>query len=95
MIAAHQILKRPMMTEKNTFMMEKDIYVFEVDRKANKKEIQQAVETCFRVKVAAVRTAVGRGKRRRNKYGYSKVKYIKKAFVKLAKGEKITLFEGA
>lgn len=92
---AYDVLKRPMMTEKNTYHMEDNIYVFEVDRQANKLDIRAAVEKYFRVKVASVKTAVGRGKSRRTKFGMTSVKYYKKAFVKLAEGEKIALFEGA
>lgn len=83
------------MTEKNSLMAENNVYVFEVDKKATKPEIKKAVEKAFRVKVASVKTAVCRGRASRNKFGYGKVPYWKKAMVKLAPGEKISLFEGA
>ena len=92
---ATDVLKRPMMSEKNAFHSEENTYVFEVDRKATKLQIRDAVETCFRVKVETVRTAIGRGRSKRTRYGQTKVKYYKKAFVKLKAGEKIALFEGA
>lgn len=71
------------------------VYVFEVDRKATKLDIKNAVEGAFRVKVDAVNTSICRGRAHRNKFGLSKVKYWKKALVKLSPGEKIALFEGA
>lgn len=92
---AIQIIKRPMMSEKNAFQMESNTFVFEVDRAATKIMVRKAVEELFSVKVTDVRTAVGRGRSKKTKYGVSKPKYYKKAFVQLAEGEKIALFEGA
>jgi len=89
-----QVIKRPVVSEKNTTHLSNGVYVFEVDRKSNKDEIKRAIESFFRVKVSSVRTMVGRGKMKRTKQGVSRVKYYKKAMVKLAPGEKITLFEG-
>ncbi|MCB0363869.1 MAG: 50S ribosomal protein L23 [Bdellovibrionaceae bacterium] len=91
----YYVIKRPLITEKNSALNEAGIYVFEVDREANKNQIKDAVEKFFRVKVDSVRTAVCRGRARRNRLGQGRVQYWKKAMVKLAPGEKITLFEGA
>ena len=88
-------LKKPLITEKNSFMAEYGVYVFEVDKKATKTDVKKAVEKFFRVKVDSVRTSVCRGRSRKTRMGESKVKYWKKAMVKLAEGEKIKLFEGA
>jgi len=88
-------IKKPLVTEKNSMQAENGVYVFEVDRQADKKTIKAAIEKYFRVKVASVRTSICRGRARRTKLGESKVKYWKKAMVKLAPGEKIKLFEGA
>lgn len=90
------VIKKPIVTEKNSILSERDnVYVFEVDKKATKTEVKAAIEKFFRVKVQDVRTAVCRGKSRRTKLGASKVKYWKKAMVRLKPGEKISLFEGA
>ena len=88
-------IKRPIITEKNSQLAEQGVYVFEVDKKADKTEIRQAVEKFFRVKVLSVNTSICRGRATRTKLGVGKVAYWKKALVKLAPGEKITLFEGA
>lgn len=88
------IIKKPLITEKNTVHSERGVYVFEVDRKATKTDIRTAVEASFQVKVDSVNTSLCRGRARRNKFGLGKVPYWKKAYVKLKAGEKIALFEG-
>lgn len=89
------IIKKPIMTEKNAVYQAAGVYVFEVDLKADKKEIRSAVEKYFRVKVSSVNTVVCRGRGKANKFGMSAAPHWKKAFVKLAAGEKIRIFEGA
>ncbi len=91
----YHTIKKPLVTEKNSIMAENGVYVFEVDRKSTKVDVRNAVEKLFRVKVDCVRTSVCRGRSRKTKLGVSKVRYWKKAMVKLAAGEKIKLFEGA
>ena len=89
------VVKRPLISEKNSLMAEDHIYVFEVDRKATKTDVKAAVERFFQVKVNSVRTSICRNRGKRTKTGITKVKYWKKAMVKLQPGEKIALFEGA
>ncbi|GIP41495.1 50S ribosomal protein L23 [Paenibacillus sp. J31TS4] len=50
------IIKRPLITERSSEMMADKKYVFEVDLRANKTEIKQAVEQIFKVKVLQVNT---------------------------------------
>lgn len=88
------VIKAPLITEKNTYHNAAGVYVFEVDLSANKTEIRSAVEKNFGVKVDSVKTAVCRGHRKYTKFGLTKAPYWKKAFVKLKAGEKIALFEG-
>lgn len=89
------VIKRPLVTEKNSMLAEQGVYVFEVERAANKTDIKKAVEKYFRVKVKSVKTAVCRSDLKRTRTGYVKQDYWKKAMVRLAPGEKITIFEGA
>ncbi len=89
------IIRKPLVTEKNTIHSAANTYVFEVDAKADKPEIKKAVEKAFSVKVVAVRTMNCRDRQKRAGAKLSKVKYWKKALVKVAAGEKIALFEGA
>ncbi|NJL25201.1 MAG: 50S ribosomal protein L23 [Calothrix sp. SM1_5_4] len=91
----YYVIKRPLITEKNSILAEKGVYVFEVDKDASKDEIKKAVEKYFRVKVANVNTANCRGRSKRTRFGVSKPVAWKKALVRLNKGEKISLFEGA
>lgn len=91
----YYVIKRPLVTEKNSILAEKGVYVFEVDQAATKLDIKKAVEKYFRVKVANVNTANCRGRSKRTRFGASKPATWKKAMVRLKAGEKISLFEGA
>jgi large subunit ribosomal protein L23 len=88
------ILKAPLITEKNTIHNAAGIYVFEVDKSATKTDIKAAVENRFKVKVSSVRTMNSRGHRKYTKFGVTKAPHWKKALVTLKAGEKIALFEG-
>lgn len=90
-----QIVRSPLITEKNTTLSEAGVYVFEVALDASKPEIKKAVEAGFSVKVKNIRTAVCRNDMKYNKFGLSKVRKWKKAYIQLAAGQKISLFEGA
>jgi len=88
------VIKRPLVTEKNNLLAAKNIYVFEVNRQASKDAIKSHIERYFNVKVKSVRTLIGRNRARRTRSGIGRVKYFKKAFVRLKTGEKIGVFEG-
>lgn len=91
-----EIIRRPLITEKSTLLKDdKGIVAFEVDRRANKIEIKKAVEAQFKVKVAEVRVANMHGKVRRQGRFVGRQPDWKKAYVRLAPGEKpIEFFEG-
>jgi large subunit ribosomal protein L23 len=91
-----EVIRRPLLTEKSTVQRElANVYVFEVARGANRIEVQQAVEAQFKVKVAAVRIANMHGKWRRQGRYFGQRPDWKKAYVRLAAGEKpIEFFEG-
>lgn len=106
--AAHQIIKRPLLTEKGTKLREtggrlpgtvtedqvKPKVFFEVSPDSNKIEIKQAVEALFNVKVADVHTQIVRGKEKRMGRFTGRRSNWKKAIVTLHKGNKIDFFEG-
>lgn len=50
------IIKRPVITERSSELMANKKYTFEVDMRANKTEIKQAIEQIFKVKVTSVNT---------------------------------------
>ncbi len=86
----YDVIRRPLITEKgHTKREEERTLCFEVHPEANKIQIKQAVETVFRVKVTDVRTSNTAGKlRRRGRFsGYASD--WKKAYVRLAAGQKI------
>jgi len=92
------VIQRPIVTEKGTVLKEEmNRYIFRVDVNANKRQIKKAVETMFSVKVNDVRTAVYRGKRtvvmnRAGRFEGYKSSW-KKAYVTLAQGDSIDLFD--
>jgi len=90
----YEVLRRPIITEKTDVMAEAhNQYVFEVARRANKVQIEQAVQELFGVKVLNVRTAVVPGKPRRWGRHVSRTAAWKKAIVTLQQGDRIELFE--
>jgi len=90
-----QLIRRPLISEKSTKIKEATNTVcFEVDRRANKIEIRRAVEKLFGVKVAEVRVANRQGKWKRMGRFIGQRKDWKKAYVRLAPGEKLEFFEG-
>ena len=93
-IHPYGVLLRPLVTEKTTVLTGLDKYVFEVDARANKAQIREAVEIAFSVRVVDVNTMMMKGKPRR--FGRKVVNRPdwKKAVVTLAAGDKIELFEG-
>jgi large subunit ribosomal protein L23 len=91
-----EIIKSPLITEKGTLIGELGNQVlFRVGLDANKVEIQQAIESFFKVKVLKVRTVRVLGKRRRVGRVVGQRSAWKKAYVTLAEGQRIDFFEGA
>lgn len=91
----YDIIKKPLLSEKASAYGEYDTYVFEVNKKATKTDVKTAVEKAFDVKVSDVRTLVYRTRWLKKQARFGPPKYKKKAFVKLAAGQKISIFEGA
>jgi large subunit ribosomal protein L23 len=90
----YDVIKRPVISEKSTIMSDDhNQYVFEVDQRANKIQVKEAVELVFEVTVQKVRTMVQPAKRaRRGRAWYMRTKQWKKAIVTLAEGDEIDLF---
>ena len=86
------LIRRPIVTEKATILLEDNKYTFEVAQKATKPDIRAAVESLFDVKVVGVNTYNPPRKKRRmgRSVGYKPL--YKKAVVTLAPGDSITLF---
>ena len=91
----YSVLRRPLITEKSNLMKEEfNQIAFEVDRRANKIEIKEAVKKLFNVHVVKVRTFTMLGKRKRVGRSEGRTSSWKKAIVTLKEGERIDFFEG-
>jgi len=93
-IHPYAVLLRPIITEKSTVLTGSDKYVFEVDIRANKNQIKEAVQIAFNVRVVEVNTMVMKGKPKRFGRKVTERPDWKKAIVTLVPGDKIELFEG-
>ena len=90
----YEVLRRPLITEKNSILQAQSKYVFEVAKEANKPQVKQAVEKAFKVKVNTVNVITVPGKMRRVGRRVVLTQSWKKAVVTLKPGDKIELFEG-
>ncbi len=87
---AYHVIRRPIITEKGLGVKEtQHTVVFEVAMAATKTQIKEAVQRIFKVKVAGVRTGIFHGKFRRRGRAEGFRRDWKKAYVKLAAGEKM------
>jgi large subunit ribosomal protein L23 len=93
-IHPYNVLVRPLITEKGTYLSGLSKYPFEVLIDANKIQIKEAVELAFNVKVHDVNTMIMHGKQRRIGKNTGLTKDWKKAIVTLEAGQSIELFEG-
>ena len=95
MLNPHDIIVKPIVTEKSMDDMAEKKYTFKVMKKANKVQIANAVETVFGVKVEKVYTMNMTGKKKRMGRFVGKRSDWKKAIVKLTEDSKeIQFFEG-
>ncbi|KYH35180.1 50S ribosomal protein L23 [Clostridium tepidiprofundi DSM 19306] len=94
-LVSHDIIRKPVITEKSMAAMADKKYTFIVDIHANKTQIKKAVEEIFDVKVEKVNTARYIGKTKRVGVHIGKRADYKKAIVKLTEDSKtIEFFEG-
>ena len=96
-LTIQDVIRQPLVTEKSTRAREaRAVYCFKADARANKVQIAEAVKELFGVKVADVRTAIVMGKTKRAGRYQGKRPDWKKAWVRLAPGEKeIEFFEAS
>ena len=98
--AVHQerlmtVIRGPHLSEKAHVAAEKNQVVLKVRTDATKKEIQQAVELLFEVKVDGVQVVNVKGKTKRFQQSKGRRANWKKAYVKLAEGSSVEEFFGA
>jgi large subunit ribosomal protein L23 len=89
-----EVLRRPLITEKNTDLQAQNKYAFEIAEGANKPLVKQAVEKAFKVRVTGVNVVRVPSKTRRVGRRQVQTSPWKKAIVTLQAGDKIEFFEG-
>lgn len=90
MLEARDIIKKPLVTEKSTYLQDAlNQYVFLVHPAANRLQVKGAIEELFKVKVEKVRTMVRKGKPRRAFGRPITTRPFKRAIVTLKEGDKI------
>ena len=88
----YKIIKVPLITERSTDLQTENKYVFIVDKKANKFQIKEAIESLYRVSVVKVNVVNLPKKKKRYRFNIEGFKSgYKKAIVKLKEGEKIAI----
>lgn len=90
----YEVIRRPVVTEKSTRLSERNKYVFEVDKNANKDQVRLAVEKAFKVGVVEVNVVTVPGETKRMGRRQVTAPAWKKAIVTLREGDKIQFFEG-
>ncbi|MCP8881981.1 50S ribosomal protein L23 [Devosia sp. XJ19-1] len=93
-LAAYDIVRNPVVTEKSTMASEYNQVVFDVAIDASKTDIKTAVEQLFSVKVKAVNTLVRKGKVKRFRGKVGVRNDVKKAIVTLVDGQSIDISTG-
>jgi large subunit ribosomal protein L23 len=86
------VILAPVVSEKSYGSLEKGVYTFVVDPRANKSEIKDAVQRIFEVKVVRVNTLWRKGKVKRTRYTEGTRSSVKRAVVTLAEGDSIEIF---
>lgn len=91
----HNVLIRPVVSEKSYALMDEGVYVFVVDPAATKIDVRHAVEKAFGVRVTKVNTLNRKGKTKRNRKNNTlgHRSNTKRAIVTLHEGDSIDLFE--
>ena len=89
----YEVLQRPIITEKNSLLLARNKYSFEVSSDANKHQVKEAVEKAFKVKVMSVNVMTVPSKPRGVGRLRGKTSPWKKAVVTLGPGDKIEFFE--
>ena len=82
----HDVIIKPIVSEKSYSLIDEGKYTFLVDPRSNKTEIKLAIEKIFSVEVASINTLNRQGKTRRTKFGQGKRKDTKRATVTLKSG---------
>lgn len=94
-MSPEQVIIQPILTEKSNGQREYGEYTFRVDPRANKLQVKDAVSKLFGVHAVTCRIINVKSKPKRTRAAKGRTAAWKKAVVKLAEGERISVFEGA
>ncbi|MDH4263296.1 MAG: 50S ribosomal protein L23 [Spirochaetia bacterium] len=89
----YEVLRKPMVTEKAEVLRSSNVYAFEIDLRANKTLVKQAIKKIYGIIPRKVNIAYIKSKGKRNKFGVGFKSNRKKAYVYLDKKDKIEIFE--
>lgn len=89
---AHDVIIKPVVSEKSYANSDRGQYTFVVAPNTNKVQIKQAVEQIFKVKVTSVNTLKRIGKVKRTRTGFGQRVTQKRAIVTVAEGQTIDIF---
>lgn len=89
----NQVILKPVITEKSMNLASKGVYMFDINRSANKPLVAGAVKEQFKVDAVKVRIAITKGKIKRFQGVTGQRRDKKRAFVTVKKGQKIAVFE--
>ncbi len=90
----YDVLRRPLITEKNTALAALNKYMFQIERSADKTQVKEAVERMFNVNVISVNVMNVKGKIKRVGRNRGRTAAWKKAVVTLAPGQRLDFIEG-
>lgn len=90
----YDVIVSPLITEKATALQEHNQFVFKVALRSTKKEISEAIEALFKVKVVKVRTMIVKGKKKFFRGVKGQCSDFKKAIVTLSEGDTIDVTTG-
>lgn len=84
----HDVIIKPLITEKALASGQQSVYVFQVATAASKHQVKEAIETLFKVEVGTIKTLLRKGKEKRvGRRGKIKVQPdMKKAYITVTKG---------
>ena len=89
---AHDVILKPVVSEKSYASSDRGQYTFVVSPEANKVQIKKAIEDIFKVKVTNVNTLKRTGKLQRTRTGFGRRADQKRAIVTVAEGQTIDIF---
>lgn len=90
----YDIIKKPILTEKSETLRSQKVYLFEVNVKANKKMVKEAIKKIYKVEPTKVNVCYSPEKSKRARFGMGRVSKKKRAYVYLSEKDNIEIFEG-